>query len=174
MNRNIIFIDQWNDMIRAIYPLGLFYITNTCIIFNFFNPYRIASDSDGFAFVTADTSTVIKLNLKDGSYTIFATIPNARLQGAGFDKNGTLIVCSEWQNLIHYLGKNGTLLKSVSVNSPRDIMIASDGIVYVSSSLLHQIFTISADYVVKLFAGSTAGFSNGNRLTATFNQLTGY
>jgi outer membrane protein assembly factor BamB len=135
---------------------------------------RIAIDSDGFAFVTAFSSTVIKLNLKDGSYTTFATIPNAELIGAAFDKDGTLIVCSETQNLIHYLGKNGQLLKRLSVNSPRDIMIASNGIVYVSSTRFHQIFTISADYVVKLFAGSKAGYSNGDRLTATFNQPKGY
>jgi exosome complex RNA-binding protein Rrp4 len=76
--------------------------------------------------------------------------------------------------LIHYLGKKGKLLKSVSVNKPRNIMIASNGIVYVSSTRSHQIFTISADYVVKLFAGSTAGFSKGNRLTATFNEPKGY
>jgi streptogramin lyase len=138
------------------------------------SPWRIAIDSDGFAFVTDTSSTVIKLNLKDESYTNFTTIPNADLIGVAFDKDGTLLVCSESQNLIHYLGKNGELLKSLSVKSPRDIMIASDGIVYVSSTELHEIFTISADYVVKLFAGSTAGFSNGNRLTATFDGPRGY
>jgi outer membrane protein assembly factor BamB len=134
---------------------------------------RIAIDSDGFAFMTTTSSAVTKLNLKDGSYTNFATIPNANLYGAAFDKDGTLIVCSDKENLVHYLAKNGQLLKSLSMNSPRDIMIASNGIVYVSSSLLHQIFTISADYVVKVFAGSTAGFSNGNILTATFNKPKG-
>jgi outer membrane protein assembly factor BamB len=118
-------------------------------------PRRIAIGSDGFAFVTDFSSIVIKLNLKDGSYTNFATIPNGDLIGAGFDQYRTLIVCLESQNLIHYLGKNGQLLKSISVNSPRDIMIASNGIVYVSSTLIHQIFTISADYLVKQFAGST-------------------
>jgi hypothetical protein len=92
-------------------------------------PHRIAINSDGFAFVTAYSSTVIKLNLKVGSYANFATIPTAQLIGAAFDKDGTLIVCSESQNLIHYLGKNGKLLKSLPVNSPRDIMIASNGIV---------------------------------------------
>jgi streptogramin lyase len=138
------------------------------------SPYRIAMDSDGFAFVTDASSTVIKLNLKHGSYRNFATIPNANLMGAAFDKDGTLIVCSESQNLIHYLGENGQLLKNLSVNSPRDIMIASNGIVYVLSTRLQRIFTISADYVAKLFAGSTAGFSNGNRLTATFREPRGY
>jgi outer membrane protein assembly factor BamB len=117
-------------------------------------PYRIAIDSDGFAFVTSFSTTVIKLNLKDGSYTNFATITNGYLVGAAFDKEGTLIVCSESQNLIYYLGKDGKLLKSVSVNAPCDIIIASNGIIYVSSRLLNQIFTISADYAVKVFAGS--------------------
>jgi outer membrane protein assembly factor BamB len=144
-------------------------------ILSLFNPYRIAIDSDGFAFVTSFSTTVIKLNLKDGSYTNFATITNAQLVGAAFDKDGTLIVCSESENLIYYLGENGQLLKSLTVNSPRDIMIASNGIVYVSSIVSHQIFTISESYVVQIFAGgSTAGFSNGNRLTATFNGPRGY
>jgi streptogramin lyase len=143
-------------------------------IITLFDPFRIAIDSDGFAFVTDTSSTVIKLNLKDGSYTNFATIPNAQIRAAAFDKDGTLIVSSEWQNLIHCLGKNGEWLKSLSVKSPRDIMIASDGIVYVSSTELNLIFTISADYVVKLFAGSTAGYSNGNRFTATFSAPKGY
>jgi streptogramin lyase len=138
------------------------------------SPYRIAMDSDGFAFVTASSTTVIKLNRNYGSYTNFATIPNGQLLGAAFDKDGTLIVCSGSQNFIHYLGKNGQLLKSLSVKSPRDIMIASNGIVYVSSSSIHQIFTISADYGVKRFAGSTAGYSNGDRLTATFDRPRGY
>jgi outer membrane protein assembly factor BamB len=100
-------------------------------ILSLINPIRIANDSDGFAFVTDASSTVIKLNLKDGSYTNFVTIPNAKLVGAAFDKDGTLIVCSESQNLIYYLGKNGQLLKRLSVEFPRDIMIASNGIVYV-------------------------------------------
>jgi exosome complex RNA-binding protein Rrp4 len=139
------------------------------LLSNKFN--RIAIDSDGFAFVTALSSTVIKLNLKERSYTDFATIKDAKLMGAAFDKNGTLIVCSEPQNLIHYLGKNGQLLKRLSANSPYDIMIARNGIVYVSSIHSDQIYTISENYVVEIFAGgSTAGYSNGNRLTATFNQ----
>jgi streptogramin lyase len=137
-------------------------------------PHRIAIDSDGFAFVTSFSTTVIKLNLKDGSYTNFATIKNGDLGGVAFDKDGTLIVCSEQQNLIHYLGKNGQLLKNLSVEFPWDIMIASNGIVYVSSIVSHQIFSISADYVVKVFAGSASGFANGNRLTATFNGPRGY
>jgi streptogramin lyase len=137
-------------------------------------PRRIAIGSDGFAYVTDTSSTVIKLNLKDGSYSNFATIANSQLVGAAFDKDGTLIVCSAPQNLIHYLGKNGQLLKSLYMDSPRDIMIASNGIVYVSS-IAHQIFTISESYVVQIFAGGNmAGFSNGNRLTATFNGPRGY
>jgi sugar lactone lactonase YvrE len=143
-------------------------------IVSFSNAARIAIDSDGVAFVTYYAYNVIKVNLKDGSSTIFASIPNAFLMGAAFDKDGTLIVCSESQNLIYYLRKDGQLLKSVSVDSPSDIMIASNVIVYVSSRELHQIFTISADYVVKQFAGSTAGYSNGNILTATFNGPLGY
>jgi streptogramin lyase len=138
-------------------------------------PHRIVIDSDRFAYVTDTSSKVIKLNLKDGSYSNFATIANAQLVGAAFDKDGTLIVCSAPQNLIYYLGKNGQLLKSVSVSAPRDIMIASNGIVYVSSIVSNQIFTISESYVVTIFAGgSNAGFSNGNRLTATFNVPRGY
>jgi streptogramin lyase len=142
---------------------------------NLLKPYRIAIDSDGFAFVTSYTSTVIKLNLKDGSYTNFATLPNAEpIAGAAFDKKGTLIVCSPKANLIYYLGKNGALLKSVSVNYPYDIMVASNGILYVSSTWSDQIFTISENYEVKRFAGSTHGFSNGDRLTAAFDQPKGY
>jgi hypothetical protein len=73
--------------------------------------------------------------------------------------------------LIHYLGENGQLAKSISVNSPHDTMVANNGIVYVSSIVSDQIFTISA----KIFAGgSTDGFSNGNRLTATFKGPRGY
>jgi exosome complex RNA-binding protein Rrp4 len=64
------------------------------------------------------------------------------------------------------------LLKILTVKAPRDIMIGSNGILYVSSE--HLIFTISTDYVVKPFAGSMAGFSDGNRLTHTFNEPRGH
>jgi hypothetical protein len=79
--------------------------------------------------------------------------------------------------LIHYVGLNGQLVKNVEVPSPRDIMVSTDGIVYVVSLVQNCIFKISGNDVVTLFAGSStgvSGFANGNRLNATFSGLRGH
>jgi hypothetical protein len=76
--------------------------------------------------------------------------------------------------LVSYYGKDGKVVTSVSVPSPRDIFVALDGTVYVACSKINKIYTISVNYIVKLFAGSNAGFVNGNLPIATFNGPRGY
>jgi exosome complex RNA-binding protein Rrp4 len=76
--------------------------------------------------------------------------------------------------LVSYYGKDGKLVKSVFFRSPRDIFVALDGTVYVASAKYNSIYTISVDYIVTLFAGSSvSGFTDGNRLAATFNHPKG-
>jgi hypothetical protein len=159
---------------------------STLFTLNSGSPYRIALDSDEVAYVTSLRSLnsvgyIVKINLFNPAITetTLATRPNGKhgmgksllIFGVAFNKNGTLLVCIEADKSIIYYTKDGSLLPKNNTlpNNPSDLVIAPDGIVYVSSIPNNAIYRIFTNNSFSLFAGGIApGNSDGERLSARF------
>lgn len=165
------------------------YLDGTGTAAMFANPQGIATDLNGNVYIADSGNHRIRKMSPTGVVTTLAgsgvagytdgrgiTAQFRNPMGIAVDTNGFVYVADSDNNRVRKISPIGdvtTLSAFLRVNRPLDVAVDNLFNVYVVDSNNHRIRKITSAGAVSTFAGSTAGFSNGNGTAAQFSSPRG-
>ena len=136
-------------------------------------PVGVIFDSDGTLYVANCTGKSIQRVLPDGTSTTLAEdvlqfrCPN----GIAVDEGGNVYMSNFGDGMVFKVTPDGTIIPLAELPGRNNAHLAyRDGLLYVVSRGSHQVYTITLDGEVTLFAGTgERGHGDGSALQATFS-----